>query len=517
MADENASRPVTIDSNGSRSTREILDLADGIAEDLRPGERLAVVADEHAVALASLLATAKVRGSVALVSPYQQEVDAMIARFGPSALVAPPSQPGPTSGGEGAGEIVSRRTVPIRRGDEEDLALTALRPRRPLDPSAAPLVVLFTSGTVGTPKMVAHSESSVLAAYRLVRAVWFEMLAPELLSSVDEGLDGPGLGPWFGEEASLGVAMTYLTGMPVASVAGFSLAMQALLSGGCIVDRPRYTPDAIVDAVASLRVTSLGVAPITAQMLVRGAVYRHTDTSSLIVVGMGGSGVPPGLHRSIEETFGCRVVSGYGATELGGVVATTRYTDAEEDRWTSLGRPVPGVRLRVDDGELLVQSPSLAAGYLSEDGQVAPLIDSSGWYRTGDEVSMLEGGRYRFEGRRSGVIVRGGRKIDPETVEAVLLEHPGVRHAAVIGAPSRVAGEEDVVAYVSVTSAVRPSELRRQCIDRLGPGMSPRRVQVLDALPMDTLGRVDRCQLRRSVIAETVGSPRGTTMHKETT
>lgn len=497
LAEEPASRPVTADTSGSKSARDILDLADKLAADLRPGERLAAVADEYTVVLASLLAALQVGGSVALVSPIQREVDVLLERFDSSAVVALPDHSSLPRSCVHGGRLQEERVMPTGSGETERLALLRIRTRRPLDGGATPLVVLCTSGTAGPPKMVAHTEDSVLAAYRHVRAVWFEMTAPELLEATADDGNGPIPGSWFGKAASPGIAMTYLSGMPVASVAGFSLGMQALLSDGCIVDRPRYAPDAVLDGVRKLRATSIAVAPITAQMLVRAAMHRDADTSSLIVVGLGGSGVPPGLRRSIEEVFGCRVVTGYGTTELGGVVATTRYTDPDEDRWTTVGRPVPGVRLRVDADELLVQSPSLAAGYLSDDGSLLPLADTSGWYRTGDMVSMLDGERYRFVGRLSGVIVRGGRKICPEAVEAVLLEHPGVEQAAVVGAPSRVAGEEDVVAYVTAIGAVGPAELRRRCTDSLGPGLSPRRVHVVDALPVDDAGRVDRHELRR--------------------
>lgn len=497
LADEPASRPITVDTSGPRSMRDILDLGDRLAGELRPAERLAVVADEYTVVLASVIAALQVGGSVALVSPFQRESDALVARYDPSAIVDPSGHSGATRACTKGGRLLKESVIPAGQGDSESVALLRRQPRRPLDEDATPFVVLCTSGTAGPPKMVAHTEASVLAAYRHVRAVWFEMNAPELLASIGDDGEGPSPAPWFGEAASLGIAMTYLSGMPVTSVAGFSLGIQALLSDGCIVDRPRYTSDAVLDAIAEFQVTSIGVAPITAQMLIRAAEYRDADPPSLIVVGLGGSGVPPRLRRSIEEVFGCRVVAGYGATELGGVVSTTRYTDPDEDRWTTVGRPVPGVRLRVDAGELLVQSPSLAAGYLSDDGLVVPLTDSSGWYGSGDVVSMLDGERYRFEGRLSGVVVRGGRKIHPETVETVLLGHPGVEHAAVVGAPSRVAGEEDVVAFVTVTDAIGPSELRRRCNDSLGPGLSPRRVYVVDALPVDDAGRVDRRELRR--------------------
>lgn len=286
LAGEPASRPVTADTTGPKSARDILDLADRLAADLRPGERLVAVADEYTVVLASLLAALQVGGSVALVSPMQREVDVLLERFDSSAVIALPDHPSLARSFVHGDRLQEERVMPTGSGEAERLTLLRIRTRRPLDDGATPLVVLCTSGTVGPPKMVAHTEGSVLAAYRHIRAVWFEMTAPELLEATDN--DGSDSIPdfWFGKAASPGVAMTYLSGMPVASVAGFSLGMQALLSDGCIVDRPRYAPDAVLDAVRKHRATSIAVAPITAQMLVRAATHRDVDTSSLIVVGL---------------------------------------------------------------------------------------------------------------------------------------------------------------------------------------------------------------------------------------
>jgi acyl-CoA synthetase (AMP-forming)/AMP-acid ligase II len=286
--------------------------------------------------------------------------------------------------------------------------------------------------------------------------------------------------------------------MPVATIGGFALGLQALLGGEQIVREPIYQPEGLLKAIPTLAVTSLGAAPATGQALLRVA-RKEGPRPPLMVIGLGGSTVPPGLHAQIERAFGCSVVTGYGSTELGGVVTTTRFTDSDSDRWFTVGRPVPGVNLRTDStGELSVKSPATAAGYLTTDCVLSPLCRPDGWYGTGDRVICDGDDLFRFDGRISGLIVRGGRKINPEDIERVLLEHEFVERAGVVGVPSRVAGEEDIVAAVVVGSgAVSTSELIRLCAKQLGRAMAPRVIRPLHELPTTPEGKLDRPTLRQ--------------------
>lgn len=506
LARESPSHVAVVDGAGTWTAFDILNQANNIELQLRLGERLAVVADEYAIALASLMAALRVGGSIVFVSPHDRDVDAKLRRYDASAIVVPSAEDkSVTESRIGDRTVAERNEFVLDNNQEKSFTLLKMAARYPLTSSRTPLIVFFTSGTTGVPKMVAHSEASLLAGYRLIRGLWFEMLAPDLLPRL---LDPPtylGLGPWFGEAASLGLTMTYLSGMPIASIGGLSLGLQALLSGGTIMGSPCYTANEILETICTGVITGISVAPITAQMLVRLAQRGERDLSSLFVVGLGGSSVPPGFHRQIEEVLNCRVVSGYGTTELGGVVATSRYSDPDEDRWSALGRPTPGVRLRLENGELLVQTPALAAGYLSDAGNLEPFSLDDGWYRTSDMASTPDGERYRFEGRLSGVIVRGGRKIRPERIESAILKHPNVEAAAVIGVPSNVPGEEDVVACVVVNQAVESVAIRQWCTSSLGKEMSPQRVRIVEGFPLGAGGKVDKVALRKIVVNQNAG------------
>lgn len=493
-------REVIVGQDRRMTIGHVISLSAAIEAELTPGDRVACVSDTFPIAMAAVLAVFRVHGQIALLSPVDSDIGEMVARFDATKVVR--NSLGAEEGnGDGslAERIAGGKTVVAR--DFGSVEISMLATSTPPDPHRMCGLVLATSGTEGRPKLVLHTEAGVIRGYKLVRSIWFEMLTRQIISRIryneeetEESI------PWFGNSSNLGFSMTYLVGMPVSTVGGWSAGVQALLSGGTLLERPMYRPEDVIRAMRYHSVTNLVLPPITAQRIVRCVKRQPQDLPPLLVVGLGGNAVPPGLPREVEETLNCRVVSGYGSTELGGVVATTRFDDPEEERWSTIGRAVPGVELRtLGTGELQVKSPGLAAGYISAGGEVMSARMDDGWYSTGDVVAPLKGNRYRYVGRQSQVIVRGGRKMQAEVIEAILAEHPAVGDCAVVGVPSRVAGEEDVVAMVVAKGEVSRSTLRRRCIDRLGPGWSPRRVVWVDEIPTSQAGKRDLAEIRSRV------------------
>ena len=510
VAAEAPSRPYTVGKRGPVTGPELLEISVGLAEGFDPDERIAVVSDHYPLVIGSLLGALASGSSVAFIYPSatDAEIQTKVYQFDATKVLSTSLSAMHALGADVSPHRRQKGLVDERAGP---IIEACRRPRYPTAGGSLSYIVLFTSGSAGRAKMVAHTEGSLIAGYRLVRALRFELLSPTLIPHVEREEQDSTLGPWYGAEASGGFPVTYLSGLPAASVSGLSLGIQALLGGERIVETPAYDPVDIVAAIEEFQAMSLGIPPITGQRMLRSRVLAGHDLSSLFVVGLGGSGVPPGLHGSLEEAMGCRVVTGYGSTELGGVVTTTRFVDPEEQRWTTVGRPVPGVQLDIDeDGELLVRSPAIAAGYLSEPGRLRSLTFDGGWFRTGDTVSKTESGAYRFLGRKSGVIARGGRKIYPETIEGILEQHQGVRTAAVVGTPSRVAGEEDIVAYVELIGDVSVQELRQLCLRELGSGLVPRVIHLVDDVPRRQGEKVNRAVVRdwaRSAGSGLIGSP----------
>ena len=178
------------------------------------------------------------------------------------------------------------------------------------------------------------------------------------------------------------------------------------------------------------------------------------------MVGLGGGSVDPLLPAQIESAFGCIATVGYGSTELGGPALMARAGDAQPIRWRSVGRPLPGVEVRIGDapmeGSLEVRSPARALGYVRDDHFEA--FDSE-WLLTGDLAHADADGNVTILGRADALIVRGGRNVDPTSIEQRIAQHDDVVDVAVVGVPSRVSGETDVAALIVPADPACPPSL----------------------------------------------------------
>ena len=359
-----------------------------------PAGRVAIVTDRYPLAMAGTVACSATSRTVGLMSSLLHETLLRLAldEFRPTVVLS--DQHIAESGGSTRGLRIPFETAPY------------VYDSGPAVLDAEPYVAFLTSGSAGRPQIVAHSQRTLLNAYRLVRAVRFELLDP---SAVAEALGNTGNDArWYGSAANAGFPMRYVSGLPVASIGGFTQGIQSVFGAEQIYFRPIYDPQRILQVVAETEATTFVCAPSTAQGCLRAS---RQGAPGLVVIGLGGSTVPEGLHARLEETFQCRCITGYGSTELGGMVATTRFTDEDDARWNTCGRPVPGVEMRAsEEGELQVRSPALALGYLGGVGEVARWILATVGtllatraqsilalvglfaFRAGDLVSSLGGG-----------------------------------------------------------------------------------------------------------------------------
>jgi long-chain acyl-CoA synthetase len=231
------------------------------------------------------------------------------------------------------------------------------------------------------------------------------------------------------------------------------------------------------------------------------------DPSELTTLRIAVSGAAPcpwDLAQEWRARTGVRILRGYGMTELFRPISY-RADDAR-DLPESIGRPVPGVELRIvndagrpqpagETGELWIRSPAVMEGYLEAQEETRAVL-ADGWFRTGDLATISSDGFVAIAGRKKELILRGGYSVVPAEVEAVLLTHPAVAEAAVVGVPHPDLGEE-VVAFVTLRAGapVDPAALIAHCRERLAGYKYPRRVTVLDALPKSATGKVLKTQL----------------------
>jgi long-chain acyl-CoA synthetase len=201
---------------------------------------------------------------------------------------------------------------------------------------------------------------------------------------------------------------------------------------------------------------------------------------------------------------GARIVRGYGSTEM--FRPLSYRADDPADHPECVGRPVPGVAIRVidddglevragEEGELLIRTPAVMDGYLDDPTETAAVL-SDGWFRTGDLARVTADGYVTIVGRKRERIKRGGYSIFPTEVETVLLTHPAVAEAAVIGVPDAALGEE-IAAFVALKPGLAASadDLIAWCRERLAAFKYPRKVTLVTALPRSATGKILKSRL----------------------
>jgi acyl-CoA synthetase (AMP-forming)/AMP-acid ligase II len=203
--------------------------------------------------------------------------------------------------------------------------------------------------------------------------------------------------------------------------------------------------------------------------------------------------------RQIRETFGVPVQVRYSSTELA-LCTATREGDADAIVAQTVGRPLPEVGLRIVDanadgiGEVVARSPAMMRGYWNDAAATREAIDPEGYFHPGDLGRIDEEGNLHLSGRTKEMYIRGGYNVYPAEVEAVLVEHPSVARAAVVGAPDPVLGEVGVAFVVPAPGSARPTRdaLRSWCRDRLADYKAPDRLEVIEELPLTSMHKVDK-------------------------
>ena len=374
----------------------------------------------------------------------------------------------------------------------EELAeiLGDLRPKRVIDEvkveeavwvtprlTSAPALIVYTSGSTGRPKGAVFSHRALTFANR----VW--------------GKPVMGLSP---KDVVLGV-------LPFEHNFGMNGGLLApLLFGATVALVERFTPEAVLNAIRQHRVTVFpGVATMFRRLL-NSSAFANADLSSLRLTVAGAAPCPVELVQDWRAKTGTRILRGYGMTEIPRPISYFR--DDPTDIPDAVGRPVPGAEIRVVDeagrslsegevGELWINCPGATDGYLDAPEETQAVF-ADGWFRTGDLASVSREGFVRIVGRKRERILRGGFSVFPQEVEAVLLSHPAVAEAAVIGVPSHDLGEE-VNAFVTLkpTAETTVEELIGHCKEHLAHYKFPRRVTILDELPKGSMGKILKAEL----------------------
>ena len=350
------------------------------------------------------------------------------------------------------------------------------------DGSAADVALIyFTSGTQGRPKGVPLSHQHILANMMQVNLAWPRAPGAVCLH----------VAPMF-HSADLLMFSSVIDGAANACLASFS-------------------PAAFREAVARFGVTDTMLVPSMIGLLLRGSDGREPQLASLQRLIYGASSMPgPRIAELMQRLPAVRITQGYGLSETAPLLTMLSHADhvaavsGRAEQWLqSCGQALAGVELRVVDdeggelgpgqhGEIQARGPNVFGGYLEAPQETRAAFDGE-WFRTGDLGYLDDTGHLYIVERKTNVIKRGGEKILPMEVEAVINAHPAVLECAVIAVPGRA--HDDVVMAVLVTRdnvTVSSGEIRAHCQGRIASYKIPRRVVCVDELPRNSVGKVTR-------------------------
>lgn len=302
-----------------------------------------------------------------------------------------------------------------------------------------PAVILFTSGSTGMPKAVELPFRSMVANQQNVLARSRQL--PHLIPA-----DGP--------------QPVNLISTPLFHIGAFATLITQTITGGRIVfNTGRFEPGQVLELIESERIQRWGAVPTMAARLLEHPDFDSRDLSSLRSFPLGGAPVPPVLLERLAvrlpQLKGRGMVNMWGMTEGGGFFTVATGADLERYPKT-VGRALPTVELRIDEGEIVVRSPTVMLGYVGVDRESGGgTTDSDGWLRSGDLGHLNEDGYLFIDGRSKDMVIRGGENIACPHVEAALLRHPDVVEAAAIGLPHPDLGEE-LAAVVVYRPGCRP-------------------------------------------------------------
>ncbi|MEW6473104.1 MAG: AMP-binding protein [Actinomycetota bacterium] len=501
-ARERPGQPALIDEDGRRLTFAELDrLSDGFAESLvaagvAPGEAIGIQLPNWSEFFIAHVGAMKVKVlPVNLHMTYRSyELTQILGHSGARVLVVPGVLKGfdyEELGFEvqkrlGDLQVLVARGVP-RHGSatmaswvvgDPSCSATSLE-RRPNGFDLA--LLLVSSGTTGTPKLVMHTHNSILYAGKAYR----ELLG---FGPDDRWIMIPPVGH------STAVALFFWT---------------SVLNGSSTVLQPIFDPKVSCRLIEREQITHMIAATPMLAGIASVPSEERGDLGSMRLIIYGGAPCPPKIILALNEIAGCNVIPFYGWSEGGGHTATPADTPVEITS-ARVGLPVPGCEGRLVDpttgedvppgqpGEFWGRGPNIPPGYFHQPENTRKLMTRDGWFRSGDLLVLEADGFYRYIARTDDVINRGGQKIDPKEVEDLLFQHPNVANVVVVGRPDPRLGEISV-AFVVPASDPAPTlaEIQHFLSERgLAKWKWPECVEVLESIPVNAGGKIQRFLLR---------------------
>jgi long-chain acyl-CoA synthetase len=346
-------------------------------------------------------------------------------------------------------------------------------------------VILYTSGTTGTPKGAELTHDNLRTNAATTARTLYEATEADVL----------------------------LGALPLFHAFGQTCALNTAVSvGACLTLIPRFDPRKALEMIERDKVTIFEGVPT----MYHGMLHADADAdiSSLRLCISGGAAMPVEVMRAFEEKFGAIILEGYGLSETS-PVASFNHPHSER-KPGSIGTPIAGVEMRAvgDDGEdvpqgevgeIAIRGENVMKGYWNRPDATADVM-RGGWFHTGDMATVDEDGYFFIVDRKKDMIIRGGYNVYPREIEEVLYEHPDVLEAAVIGVPDASLGEEVGAAVVLRPGRdASPEEIRAFVKERVAAYKYPRHIWFADELPKNATGKVLKREIRVPAVDAAAG------------
>ena len=386
-----------------------------------------------------------------------------------------------------------KHIVPMEESELPEMHYTAWQQQHPSTPTGIrrketdDALQMYTSGTTGHPKGAILSNKSLLTPYERFR-----------------DRPNPSWNVWTDQDVSL-------IPMPGFHIGGTAWGLTTMAHGATGVVMRNFVPTEVLGYIDKFKISKLFLVPAALQIVVNQDGVNDVDFSQLKFIFYGAAPMPlPLLEKSIN-TFGCGFAQFYGMTETSGTISALAPEDHDingNERMGSVGKALPDVEIQIWDdtgtelprgkvGEIVTQSTMNMNGYWNLPEATSSTLTNEGWLQTGD-MGYLDADGYLFlKDRKKDMIISGGENIYPKEVEIVLVTHPSIAEAAVIGIPHQKWGEA-VKACVVLKPGTKASaeEIINWTRERIATFKCPKSVDFLDVLPRNPSGKVLKRELR---------------------
>jgi malonyl-CoA/methylmalonyl-CoA synthetase len=443
------------------------------ARGVRPGDSVLLCAPSSLELVEAYLGALRAQATVVLSNPAYTAAELQHVALDSHAVAALTAGPARAAVSALAGDLPGLNIVL----DLDEVEAGGYDPLEP-DGTTEPALLAYTSGTTGKPKAVPLTHANVLSSIRAAMLAWRWSESDVLVHAL----------PLFHQHGLSGIHAT-------------------LLAGSRAVVHSKFDADRLCEAIRDEHASVLFAVPAIYERLV--ASDASGALGSLRVAVSGSAALSPALAERIRALAGELPLERYGTTESG--LDLSNLYDGPR-RSGSVGLPLPGVEVRIvdergapvadgDDGEIVLRGPQVFAGYRGDDEATRTSFFGGGWFRTGDiGCRDAEDGFVSITGRAKEVIITGGLNVYPREVELALEASDAVARAAVVGVPSTHWGEEVVAAVVPASGArVDSDELLELASQRLAPYKRPKRIVVVDELPLNPMGKLVRAEVTRLV------------------